>query len=177
MKAVRVVVVVCAMIALFAPAVAAQPPLPKPRPEHERLKKMEGTWEATVRSDAGESKGTMIYKMELGGLWLTSDFKGEFGGQPFQGKGLDGYDPAKKKYVSVWVDSMSQAPMLGEGTFDKEGKVLTQVGEGPGMDGKITKYKSVMEIKDPDTMILTMTNPDKDGKEQSMLTIAYKRKK
>jgi hypothetical protein len=166
MKTVRVVVVV-----------SAQPPAPKPGPEHERLKKLEGTWEATVRSEGGESKGTMTYKMEFGGLWLVSDFKGDFGGQKFQGKGFDGYDPIKKKYVAVWVDSMSVTPMLGEGTFDKEGKVLTHFGEAPGMDGKMAKYKSVTEIKDPDNMIFSMSMQDKQGKDQPMLTIMYKRKK
>src|SRR5262249_34972479 len=127
--------------------------------------------------EQGESKGTMIYKMDLGGLWMVSDFKGEFGGQKFQGKGFDGYDPMKKKYVSVWVDSMSIAPMLGEGTFDKEGKVLTQFMEGPGMDGKMTKFKSVTEIQDPDTMVFTMSGPGPQGKDQTMLTITYKRRK
>jgi Protein of unknown function (DUF1579) len=178
MKPVRVVVMVCAVIALVVPAVRAQPPgMPKPGPEHERLKKLEGTWDATVKTEQGESKGTMIYKMDLGGLWLVSDFKGEFGGQKFMGKGFDGYDPIKKKYVGVWVDSMSVAPMSGEGTFDKEGKVLTQIMEGPGMDGKMTKFKSVIEIKDPDTMVFTMSSADPQGKDQSMLTITYKRKK
>ena len=165
------------VIALLAPAVSAQPPMPKPGPEHERLKRLEGTWEATVRSEGGESKGTMTYKLELGGLWLVSHFKGDFGGQSFEGKGFDGYDPAKKKYVGVWVDTMSLAPLIMEGNFDKEGKVLTQIGEGPGMDGKMTKFKSVTEIKDPDTMVFTMSSPGRDGKEQTMLTISYKRKK
>jgi hypothetical protein len=177
MRTLRVVLVVCALIALLAPAVSAQPPLAKPGPEHERLKKMEGTWEATVKSSAGESKGTMIFKMELGGLWLVSNFKGQFAGQEFQGRGLDSYDPVKKKYVSVWADSMSTAPMISEGTFDKEGKVLTQLGEGPGMDGKTTKYKSVTEMKDADSMVFTLSSPDKEGKDQTAITITYKRKK
>ncbi len=177
MKTVRVVVVICAVFAFFMPAVSAQPPAPKPGPEHERLKQLEGTWEATVRSEGGESKGTMTYKMDLGGLWLVSDFKGEFAGQNFQGKGFDGYDPIKKKYVGVWVDSMTATPLLGEGTFDKEGKVLTHFGEAPGMDGKMSKYKSIIEIKDHDTMMFTMSSPDKEGKDQPMLTIMYKRKK
>jgi len=176
MRTVRVVVV-CAVIVLLAPTVSAQPPLAKPGPELQRLKKLEGTWEAMVKTGEGESKGTMTYKMELGGLWLVSNFKGEFGGQTFQGKGLDGYDPIKKKYVSVWVDSMSPTLMVFEGNFDKERKVFTQIGEGPGMDGKMTKLKSVTEMKDDDTMVFTMSSPDKNGKDQTMLTITYKRKK
>ena len=76
---------------------------PKPGPEHERLKKMEGTWEASIKTPGGESKGTATYKMDLGGFWLLSNFKADFGGQPFEGRGADGYDPMKKKYVAGWL--------------------------------------------------------------------------
>jgi hypothetical protein len=177
MREVRLFSVVCVAAGLLTQAAPAQPPVPKPGPEHAHLKKLEGTWEATVHFMGGESKGTMTYKMDLGGLWLLADYQGEFGGQKFQGKGLDSYDAGKKKYVSVWVDSMSTTPMLSEGTFDKSGKVLTMIGEGPGMDGKMTKYKSVSEMKDDDTMVFTMSAPGQDGKDQTMMTITYKRKK
>jgi hypothetical protein len=177
MRTVRVIVVLCAIIGLLAPVASAQPPSAKPGPEHERLKKLEGTWDATVKTTEGESKGTMVYKMDIGGLWLEGNFKANFGGQSFQGKGLDGYDPFKKKYVSVWVDSMSPALLIFEGNYDKEGKVFTQIGEGRGMDGKMTKFKSVIEMKDPNTMVFTMSSPDSSGKDQTMLTITYKRQK
>jgi hypothetical protein len=176
MRVIRLFVAVCAASVLAAPAARAQEP-PKPGAEHARLKRAEGTWDAKIKFGDMESKGTMTYKMEMGGLWLISDFKGEFGGAKFEGKGLDTYDAGKKKYISVWADSMSTVPMTMEGTFDKDNKVLTMTGEGPGMDGKPTKYKSVLEYKDEDTMIFTMSNPDKDGKDQAMMTITYKRKK
>jgi hypothetical protein len=176
MRWLRLLIVVCAVSLLVVPAAVAQE-FPKPGPEHAQLKRAEGTWDATVKMDKTESKGTMTYKMDLGGLWLIGDFKGEFGGQKFTGKGLDTYDPAKKKYINVWVDSMSTAPMIMEGTYDKDNKVLTTTGEGPGMDGKMTKYKGVLEIKDDDTMVYTMSSPGKDGKDQTMMSITYKRKK
>jgi hypothetical protein len=178
MTTVRIIVVVCAMIALFVPAGFAQQEMPKPGPEHERLKKFEGTWDATIKTPGGESKGTMMYKLDVGGFWLLSSFKASFGGQPFEGRGADGYDPMKKKYVSAWIDSMSPILMTFEGTLDKDGKTLTQIGEGPPVtDGKLTKLKSVTEMKDDDTMVFTMSARDKDGKYQTMLTITYKRKK
>jgi hypothetical protein len=167
----------CAAVLLTAPAARAQVEVPKPGPEHERLKHLVGTWDATVKTAEGESKGTMTYKSELGGLWLIGEFQADFGGQKFQGRSTDGYDPAKKKYIGVWVDSWTTTPMLSEGTFDKDGKVLTMIGEGPGMDGKPTKYKSVTELKDKDTMVFTMSAPGKDGKDQTVMTITYKRKK
>jgi hypothetical protein len=167
----------------FAGVTAAQQEEPpKPGPEHATLKKMEGTWEANIKASFGpgeptESKGTAVYKMECGGLWLTGDFKGSFAGMPFQGKSFETYDAGKKKYLSVWVDSMATLPMLSEGTYDKEKQTLTMKAEYPGPDGKPTKYTMVTTMKDDDTMLFTMSTPDKDGKDTVMMTITYKRKK
>ncbi len=176
MRMVRRLITVCAVAIWLAPYARAQEP-PKPGPEHERLKQAEGTWEATIKTEEGESKGTMTYKMDLGGLWLVSQFEGDFGGQKFQGHGLDTYDAKKKKYVSVWVDSNSTTPMIMEGTYDNQAKALTMTGEGPGPEGKPVMFKSVLEHKDPDTMVLNMSTAEKGGKDQPMMTITYKRKK
>ena len=162
-----------ALAVLAAPAVRAQEP-PKPGPEHEFLKKLVGTWDLTMKFGGMETKGVVTYKTDLGGLWLLSSLESEFGGMKFQGRGMDSYDPAKKKYVGVWIDSMSTSPLVMEGTFDKQKKALTMVGEGPGMDGKPTKYKTVSEWKDDDTMHVGMyvgggANPD--------FTFVYKRRK
>jgi hypothetical protein len=158
---------------LAAPAFA-QPPMPKPGPEHEILKKLEGTWEATVQMGGQESKGTMTYKIGPGGMWMIGDFQGEFGGGKFEGHGLDGFDSNKKKYVSAWIDSMSQSPMLMDGSYDAEKKTMTMTGEGPGPDGKPVKYKSVTEYKDDDNLVFKMYQ---EGSDQPMMTINYKRKK
>lgn len=101
--------------------------MPAPGPEHAELKKMEGKWDAKVKSGAGDSTGAVNYHMACGGMWLVSEFEGDFGGMKFQGHGMDGYDPAKKKYVSVWVDSMSFRPTLFEGEMDAEKKNLDHV--------------------------------------------------
>jgi hypothetical protein len=143
----------------------------------DKLKELVGTWDAVIKTGPQESKGTVIYKLELGGLWLVSDFQGEFEGQKFTGKGLDSYDPIKKKYVSVWVDSMSTSPLFAEGTFDKEGKIMTMNGEGPGMDGKPMKVKMITEYRDKDNLVWTMFGPGPDGKEGPMFSITYKRRK
>ncbi|HEX4612004.1 MAG TPA: DUF1579 family protein, partial [Urbifossiella sp.] len=79
-----------------------------------------------------------------------------------------------KKYVSVWVDSMGTTPMLMEGSYDQAAKTMTMSGDGPGMDGKLTRWKSVAEVKDDDTMKMSMFVGD--GKEP-MFTVLYKRKK
>jgi len=167
---------VCALLIWLAPSLRSQEP-PKPGPEHEQLKQMEGTWDATIKMMGQESKGTMKYKMGIGGLWLLSHFEGDFGGMKFEGHGMDSYDAGKKKYISVWVDSMSATPLLMEGDYDKASKTLTMTGDGPGPEGKPVKYKSVVKMVDDDTMEFTMSGPGPDGKEGVVLTISYKRKK
>jgi hypothetical protein len=147
---------------------------PKPGPEHDVLKKFVGTWDATMKSPAGESKGVMTYKMDLGGLWLLSSFEGDFAGQKFAGKGLDSFDQAKKKYVAVWVDNMVTSPLVMEGTFDATKKAMTMSGDGPGPDGKPAKYKTVTTWKDEDNVTFELFMGDE---KQPGFTITYKRKK
>lgn len=173
MKSVRFNSLAVVIGLVFNAAVNAQEP-PKPGPEHAMLKKMVGTWDATMKFGGMESKGVSVYKMELGGLWLASTFEGDFGGMKFSGKGLDTYDAAKKKYVAVWADSMSTQPMFMEGTYDKDTKTITMTGEHPGPDGKPTKFKSTSVMKDDDTMHFSMYMGD--GKEPAF-EITYKRKK
>ena len=62
----------------------AQEPV-KPGPEHAHLKKLEGVWDTTMKMGPMESKGTATYRMDLGGLWLLSQFEGDIAGQKFSG--------------------------------------------------------------------------------------------
>ena len=175
MKTLRWFCAAALVAALAIPTAQAQAPgFPKPGPEHEVLKKLEGTWDATMKGMGMESKGTMTYKMDLGGLWLTSAYEGDFGGAKFQGRGLDSYDAGKKKYVAVWIDNMITTPFLMEGTYDKDKKALTMTGEAPGPDGKLAKMTAVTHFKDDDNVHFEMFMGD--GKEPGF-TITYKRKK
>ena len=168
----RSIAVVGLVVVLIGPAVAQE--APKPGPEHKLLKRQEGTWSTTMKAGGMEFKGAVTYKMELGGLWLVGSMESDLGGQKFYGKSLDTYDPAKKKYIGVWADSMSTIPMVMEGTYDKEKKTLTMTGDGVGMDGKPAKWKSVSTMPDDDTIHLSMFVGDA---KEPMFTVTYKRKK
>ncbi len=172
----RLLALIGCVLASSMIARADEPQMPKPGPEHEALKKCVGEWDALVDDMGGKTKGTAVYKMDLGGFWLTETFTGDFGGQKFEGRGMTGYDPMKKKYVSTWVDSMDPSLMVMEGGFDKDGKTQTLIGEGYGTDGKLQKMKTVLEFTDKDTMVFTMYAVA-DGKDQKMVTITYTRKK
>ena len=169
----RTFVAITLSAVLTTPA-PAQPAPPKPGPEHKMLKKLEGTWDTLLKAGDNESKGTMTYKMELGGLWLVGSLKSGMGGQKFYGKSVETYDARKKKFVSVWFDSMGTTPLTMEGTLDTKTKTMTMIGNGVGMDGKPAKWKSVSKMPDDDTIEMKMYVGD--GKDP-MFTVTYKRKK
>lgn len=183
--------ILCALACLALALPAAAQMAPQPGPEHAILKDEVGTWDATVEVLGGPpgapapppSKGTETNTL-LGGLWLISDFKADFMGTPFTGHGIAGWDAAKKKYVSVWTDTLSTGLMTGESTYDAAKKTMTGWMEGPdigphtGPDaGKPAKSKVVSEWKDPDTRVFTMYAPGPAGKEQPAMRITYKRRK
>jgi hypothetical protein len=150
-------------------------PVVKPGPEHESLKQMVGTWDATVEMmapGAPASKGVEVNKALADGLWVVTEFKSDMGGKPFEGHGVWGYDPAKKKYVGTWVDSMTSGLTISEGTYDAATKTATDIMESPGPDGKPMKIKATTVWKDSDTRVFTMY----EGEKPSM-KITYTRRK
>jgi Protein of unknown function (DUF1579) len=159
----------------FADVARAQ--FQSPGPENERLKEMVGAWDVVMDMNGQESKGTATYKSICGGMWIESHFQGDFGGLKFEGRGVDGYDQNKKKYVGVWTDSMSSAPLIMEGTYDPKTKLQVMTGDSTGLDGKPQKFKNTTEMKDKDHMTFKMYMVQPDGKDELAFTIEYTRKK
>jgi len=164
-------------------ASAQMPPTPQPGPEHELLKKDVGVWDATVEMSGppgtppAVSKGTDTVTVACGGLWQVIEFKSELMGAPFEGRGFMGFDPAKKKYVGAWVDSMTASLSPMEASYDAATKTMTGWMEVPDPSGKLTKAKQTTEWKDADTRVFTMFTTAPDGKDYPILKITYKRRK
>jgi hypothetical protein len=158
-------------------------PMPKPGPEHAMLAKDVGTWDAKVESwmEPGKpptvSAGTEVTTMGPGGLWTITTFKSTMMGQPFEGHGTNGYDPAKKVFVGTWIDSMSTYPMIGESTWNEATKSAVGWMEGPGPDGKPMKMKTVVKNEGDDKRVFEMSMPGPDGKDMTTMRITYTRKK
>ena len=170
--------------AVSGPAAAQMPSLPTPGPEHAVFKAEEGTWDASIEMTAPgapampPAKGVQVDTVGCGGMCLTTEVKAELmPGMPFEGRGLTTYDPAKKKYVGSWSDSMAPGLSLSEGTYDAAAHKSTSWMEGPDMTGKMTKTKSVTEQVDADHKVMTMFTVGADGKELPTMKISYTRKK
>ena len=118
-----------------------------------------------------------MYRPICGGMWIESDFEGDLGGMKFQGHGLDGYDLRKKKYVGVWVDSVESAPMVFEGDYDPEKKLLVMSGTSVTPEGRPQKFRTTTHVKDKDHFTFRMFMVQPDGGEQPAFTIEYARRK
>ncbi len=149
-------------------------PMVKPGPEHEVLKHMVGTWDAEVEVMGAKEKGSSVAKLALGDMWILSDFQGTVMGAPFTGHEVFGWDSQKKKYVGCWVDSMSTAFNLSEGTWDPAAKAMTMTGTTPDpMTGQT--MTSVIKVTDSDHHVFEMHMGGTDS--PPMMTITYTRKK
>ncbi len=141
-----------------------------------------GTWDAAVEIRMGPpgappqiSKGVEISRLCCNGLWLIREFKSDPSYPPFEGHGVGGYDPVRKKYTGVWVDSDLSTPMTSEGTYDAATRTMTyQATTFSG--GKETRAREVEVWQDDDTRQLTMYMPGPDGKGSAGLIITYTRR-
>jgi hypothetical protein len=160
-----------------------------PGDAHKRLEPLVGKWEYEVRwqmsPDAPPevSKGKGEYKWIMDGRYLQQEITGAQPegpeGMVMKGLGLTGYDNLKKQYFCTWIDNMGTALMMGYGSCDSEGKVITMTGEGSDpMTGKTNqKWRSVMRIESKDKHVFEMHSPGPDGKEFRCMEITYTRAK
>jgi len=149
---------------------------PKPGPEHALLQTLCGDWDAVVHVRGQTAKASMTTRAQ-GAFFTIDDYTGDYMGQPFANHGINGYDPNKKQFFSVWTDSWLPVPMFLWGTYDEKKKELTMSGEGCGMDGKPRKASVTKTWKDADHWEFVLTDPGPGGKPGAMVRIEYSRRK
>ena len=154
-----------------------------PGPPHELLARMAGNWDTHTKSwmEPGkpplESTGASEQKMLFEGRYLHQEFTGDMMGTPFTGIGLTGYDNQKKRYVSIWIDSMSTAIFYFEGTGETENRTITQGCRYEDPVKGPMKLRSVTRIVDNNTHLFEMYGTDKSDIERKMMEITYTRRK
>jgi hypothetical protein len=154
-----------------------------PGAEHQALQPLVGKFTATVRNwmkpgdKPTESTGTSDSAWVLSGRFLRQEFKGQFGGQPFEGLGFTGFDKVRSEYQSIWLDSMGTGIMKVAGTFDAASKTIKQSGtmSCPLTGEKAMPYRSELKIDGPNQHTYTSYSQGPDGKEFKGMEIVYKR--
>lgn len=157
----------------------------EPQKEHQWLQKLVGEWtyeiEANMGADRPPEKTTGTESVRsLGGLWIVAEGQGEMpgGGEAITMMTI-GYDPQKQRYIGSWVGSMMSCLWLYDGELDTAKNVLTLNSEGPSMtvEGKIGKYRDVIEFESDDWRVMTSHFLSDDGQWHQFMTVKYQRQK
>ncbi len=168
------------VLGLAAGAFAQGPPIPQAGPEHEILKRDVGTWDVVMEMTppggappftmTGVTTATMF-----GGRWLVSEMKSEAMGMVFESRGISGWDPDKKAYVTVMADTMSTSFTNSEATYDPATNTETGWTELRDPMGNKSKAKAVITWPDADTHVIKIFLTPADT--QPLMTMTYKKRK
>jgi hypothetical protein len=155
-----------------------------PGPEHAQMAKMAGKWKIQVTSwmkpgaPPMKSEGTSEFKPTMGGRYLEEEVHGDMAGQPFEGRGLQGFDNVTREQWGTWVDNMGTGTMLMKGKCAAGSKKCSMKGKMPdAIAGKEVPFTSTMMMKDDNTFVVEMTGPGPDGKQFKNLELVYTRVK
>jgi len=114
--------------------------------------------------------------MLLGGRYQQMTVTGKMMGMDFNGIGINGFDNAKKVYVSSWIDNFGTGLMFMEGQFDEASKKIIFKGTMVDpMTGKDTEYKETIKAIDENNMEMEMFTVV-GGKDIKNMEIKYSRK-
>lgn len=153
---------------------------------HKMLAKSDGNWTGTTTTWMEEGAQPMISqsecmnKMIFDGRYQYSTYKGDFMGMPFEGMSIMGYDNARKKFVSTWIDNMGTGMMHAEGDWNPAKRSIELKGKmtDPSRPEKDCDVREVYTFNDDNSHTLEMYGPDwKTGKEMKTMEIKFTRKK
>ena len=147
-----------------------------PSKEHALLRRFVGEWEAKLarEGESSERAGTETGRLVDGGYWLVLELRGRYEGRPYEGHGLLGYDPKKKKYVGVWAGSAAPGLSAVEGDADPSGRTLTMWIDIPHpRTGQVVKERMVHEFVGPGRRTLTFYGHDESGEERVTAVMTY----
>src|SRR5262245_2232521 len=148
-----------------------------PGEEHARLKTLAGEYTARVVCTGFDGKetvteGTSSFAAVLGDRFLRQEAHGTFDGKPFEGRGVIGYDNAKKKWVSAWVDTVGTGILCGEGEEKEKGKVWEFKATMEGPMGPMTMRDVLTKVSDKELRYESYMGE----LPKPMMTITYTRK-
>ncbi len=165
-----------------APDMQAMMAAATPGPHHAQLAKRAGSWKTHSTMHMGpdqppmQSTGTAVLETVMDGRFVQEITKAPMMGMPWEGRGIYGYDNARKKHISTWYDSFGTMIMQFEGDCEGNCKTVTTKSNyfDPGFKTMKT-MKAVSVMNGPNKATLTLFDVAKDGKETKIGEIVYTR--
>lgn len=141
-----------------------------------------GRWEAQTKmwmspgAAPMESTAEVLTDMYMGNRFQKSLFNGDFGGMPFKGESVVGYDNVRKVFTSSWIDNMSTGIMYSEGKWNPSNKTIEYKGNATDpMAGKQTPFRQVITLIDDNSYKMETFNM-MNGQEFKSMEIMFTRK-
>jgi hypothetical protein len=143
--------------------------LAQPGEHHQHLAPFEGHWKAQIKMWMEPDTPPMENEAEteahwiMGGRYLEWKHTGNFGGMPFEGRAIDGYNNGDNRYETVWIDNFGTLVIFYTGQCSEDGKSRTLMGEfsnpmaGGAIQNRVVytwidddhfKYESYMKMGD-----------------------------
>ena len=149
---------------------------------HKVLAGAVGEWKTDITTwmDPGQppttAEGTAVCEAILDGRYFQFKHESTMMGMPFSGIETFGYDNARKKFFTSWIDNMGTGIMNLEGTYDEAAKTITYNGTSTDFQGKEIKVREVLKIIDNDNSVVEMYGDQGKG-EVKMMEVKSTRKK
>lgn len=149
---------------------------------HHQLAALIGDWEGITKTWFGpdevadESSMTGIFRPILGDRFIMHEYKGSLSGKPFEGIAIYGYDIANDAFQICWIDSfhMGTGMMFSSGKPTENGSSVLGSYGSPEYSGT-WGWRTVTELKDADTLVITAFNISPEGQEDIATETVYQR--
>jgi hypothetical protein len=149
---------------------------------HKKLQSLIGNWEGTTKTwfepgvvaDESPMKGAI--RPLLNGRFVMHEYKGSLNDKHFEGIAIYGFDIPNNTFQSSWIDSfhMGTGMMFSTGNETENGfSVLGSYG-GPDIP-ETWGWRTVVELTDEDTLIITAYNISPGGQEDIATETRYQR--
>ncbi len=149
--------------------------LAQPGAHHRHLAPFVGRWKGVVTSWMGPDsepmvdEGTAEVAWILGGRFLEWKLFGEFGGMPFEGLSIEGYNNGDERYEAMWIDNFGTLILYYTGTCSDDGARRAMVTSFTDpMTGGTISYRSEYAWDDADHYTFTAFMDKGDGEFKNM---------
>jgi hypothetical protein len=155
---------------------------------HALLASMVGEWRGVARTWfepgklADESPIAGSTRLVLDGMFLLHEYEGTLQGAPMKGIALIGYSLAEQQWQVSWIDSIHNGTRImhskGQTPFSLSKKAsdpLSVMGSYPAGEGPDWGWRTTIELRGRDNLVITHYNITPDGEESIGVEIDYKR--
>src|SRR5262245_11053644 len=145
------------------------------------LNRLVGEWdvEVTYVLPGGERRGSaqMRSAWVLNGHFVRQEYDAPMGDVVFSTWQFVGYDPVRKRFTILKMDSLDDAMLYADGELSPDGRVLTFVGQRSDMMTRTTgRLRQVLTLTDPDHFTLEWWLTGSNGREMKTVSMVHTRK-